>query len=108
MWLHKRIEEKGCEVGKVYPLARSFLVSISSRVLVWLSRPIHLLSVHFSRFDMLTPHWGGPYITEGAGSKACAGSSFHPDSTSTAGPTSVVRSSAPENFSPTSKPKFPT
>jgi hypothetical protein len=25
MCLHKRIEEKGCEVGEVYPLARSFL-----------------------------------------------------------------------------------
>ena len=55
MWLHKRIEEKGCEVGEVYPLARSFLVSIVSRMLVWLSRPIHLLSVHFSRVEMLTP-----------------------------------------------------
>jgi hypothetical protein len=55
MWLQKRIEEKGCEVGEVYPLVQSFLVSISSRTLVWLSRPIHLLSVHFSRFDMLTP-----------------------------------------------------
>jgi len=56
MWLQKRIEEKGCAVGKVYPLTRSFLVSISSRMLVWLSRPIHLLSVHVSRFDMLTPY----------------------------------------------------
>src|SRR5205807_453268 len=43
MWLHKRIEEKGGEVGKVHPLAQSFLVSISSRMLVWLSRPVHLL-----------------------------------------------------------------
>ena len=55
MWLHKRIEEKGSEVGKVHPLAQTFLVSISSRMLVRLSRPIHLLGVHFSRFDMLTP-----------------------------------------------------
>jgi hypothetical protein len=30
-------------------------MSISSRMLVWLSRPIYLLSVHISRFDMLTP-----------------------------------------------------
>jgi len=56
MWLHKRIEEKGSEVGKVHPLAQTFLVSISSRMLVRLSRPIHLLGVHFSRFDMLTPY----------------------------------------------------
>jgi len=56
MWLHKRIEEKGGEVGKVHHLAQSFLVSSSSRMLVCLSRPIHLLGVHVSRFDMLTPN----------------------------------------------------
>ncbi len=55
MRLLKRIGEKECKVRKVYPLARSFLVGISSRMLVCLYRPIHLLSVHFSRFDMLTP-----------------------------------------------------
>ena len=55
MWLHKQIEEKGDEVRKVYPWGQSFLVSISSRMLIWLCRPIHLLNVHFSRFDMLTP-----------------------------------------------------
>jgi len=55
MCLYKRIQEKGGEVGKVHPLAPSFLVSISSRIRVRLSRPIHLLGVHFSRFDMLTP-----------------------------------------------------
>jgi hypothetical protein len=31
-------------------------------MLVWLYRPIYLLSVHFSRFDMLTPIW---WIGEG-------------------------------------------
>jgi hypothetical protein len=30
MWLHTRIEEKGFEIEKVYPLARSFLVSVLS------------------------------------------------------------------------------
>jgi serine/threonine protein kinase len=30
MWLHEQIQEKGCELRKVYPLAQSFLVSISS------------------------------------------------------------------------------
>ena len=30
-------------------------MSVLSRMLVWPYRPIHLLSVHFSRFDMLTP-----------------------------------------------------
>src|SRR5216683_1533465 len=55
IWLHKRIEEKGFEGCKVFPLARSSLVSVLSRMLVWPYRPIHLLNVHFSRFDMLTP-----------------------------------------------------
>src|SRR6266567_2975430 len=55
MRLHMQTHEKGCEVGNVSPLAQSFLVSISSRMLVWLSKPIRLLSVHVSRFDMLTP-----------------------------------------------------
>ncbi len=27
-------------------------------MLVWPYRPIHLLNVHFSRFDMLTPNMG--------------------------------------------------
>ncbi len=55
IWLHKRIEEKSGEVGKVHPRAQSFLVSISSRMFVRLSRPVHLLGVHVSRFDVLTP-----------------------------------------------------
>ncbi len=33
-WLHTGIEEKGFEIEKVYPPARSFLMSISSRMLV--------------------------------------------------------------------------
>ena len=54
MWHNTRTEEKGGEVGKIHPFAPSFLVSISSRMLVRLSKPIHLLGVHFSRFDILT------------------------------------------------------
>jgi hypothetical protein len=62
MWLPKRIEEKGFEVRKVSPLARSSPVSILSWMLVWPYRPTYLLSVHFSRFDMLTPTWGSRTI----------------------------------------------
>src|SRR6266571_5350906 len=60
IWLHKRIEEKSFESWKVFPLARSSLVSVLSRMLVWPYRPIHLLNVHFSRFDMLTPSMFSP------------------------------------------------
>jgi len=60
IWLHKRIEEKSFEGWKVFPLARSSLVSVLSRMLVWPYRPIHLLNVHFSRFDMLTPSMFSP------------------------------------------------
>ena len=56
-WLHKRIEEKGFDVWKVYLLARPSLVSVLSRMLARLYRLIHLLSIHFSRLDMLTPNW---------------------------------------------------
>ena len=35
IWLHKRIEEKSFESWKVFPLARSSLVSVLSRMLVW-------------------------------------------------------------------------
>ncbi len=43
------------KVEEVKLLAQSLLVSLSSRILIWLCGPIHLLNVHVSRFDMLTP-----------------------------------------------------
>ena len=54
VWLLKLIEEQGGEVGDVSPLRQSFLVRISSCMLIWLCRPIHLLSIQKAGWDMLT------------------------------------------------------
>jgi hypothetical protein len=48
VWLPKLIAEKGFEIRKVYPLARSSLVSILLPMLIWPYKPVHPLSVHFS------------------------------------------------------------
>ena len=48
-WLPKLIEEKDCEVWKVYALVHSSLESVLSRMFISHYRPIYLLSVHFSR-----------------------------------------------------------
>src|SRR5947209_7011369 len=56
IWLPKRIEEKSFEVWKGCSLVKSSVMSVLSRMLIWLYRPIYLFSVHFSRFDMLTPN----------------------------------------------------
>jgi hypothetical protein len=43
-----------CHTEPTY-LARSSLVSVLSRMLVWPYRPIHLLNAHVSGFGLLTP-----------------------------------------------------
>ena len=55
VWIHTGIEEIRFEVEHIYPRARSLLMSVSSRLLVWLYKAIHSLIVHFSGFEMLTP-----------------------------------------------------
>src|SRR5712692_3609136 len=52
IWLHKRVEEKDFGVWKVCSLVRSSMLSVLSRMLTWLYRLIHLLSVHFSRISL--------------------------------------------------------
>src|SRR2546421_9379999 len=55
MWLHKQIEEKGCEVRQgchIYEIHSSARCVMNTRLSPQTDLP---LSVHFSRFDMLTP-----------------------------------------------------